>query len=119
PACGALLCQEAGNREIGQWLEEGTQYIAYTAETLVPLMEEFLADEPRRRTIAESARGRVLAYSFDNLWQAAIEKLQGEWPATLERVQRRLSQAADSLPVRPLPELIAKLANVESLVREK
>jgi len=119
PACGALLFQEAGNREIDQWLDAGTQYIGYTDVALMPLIEEFLADEPRRRRIAESARERVLAYSFDNLWRAAIEQLQIEWPAILERVQSRMTRALEMRPVRPIPEVLARLGSVEQLAREK
>jgi hypothetical protein len=89
PALGCLLFQEAENHEVRQWLKEGEEYVAYTTENLEQLLEQFLADEPKRQAIAAAGRARVQSHGFESLWDNIVEQLQSEWPAIQQRAANR------------------------------
>src|SRR5262249_54218948 len=68
PACGALLFQESENREIRDWLDEGSEFVAYKSDNLEALLEHYLTHENERREIATAGQKRVQNYSFDTIW---------------------------------------------------
>src|SRR5262249_27506378 len=78
-ACGALLFQEAGNRETQQFLEPGRECVAYGTRDLEALVDRYLDHEDQRRAITNVARERAKTCSFDNLWRTAVLALQSEW----------------------------------------
>ena len=57
-AAGALLFQDAGNREVFDFLEDGKECVAYTVDNLIPLAQHYLAHEDERRSIAEAGRAQ-------------------------------------------------------------
>jgi GT2 family glycosyltransferase len=115
PAMGCLLFQEAENREVRQWLTEGEEYVGYTDDNLERLLEQFLADEPKRQAIAAAGRARVQRYGFEQIWDGVIERLQADWPAIQ---QRAASRAQDSIPLpKPLPAYISATLDARDLGR--
>src|SRR5262249_17990669 len=64
-------------------------YVAYTADNLEALLEHYLENEDKRRTLADAARALVPRYSFERLWQDHLDLIDREWPAMLERSRRR------------------------------
>ena len=55
-ACGALLFQEADNREIAAYFRDRQECVLYTAENLESLLDHYLEHEDERRRLAEAAR---------------------------------------------------------------
>ncbi len=74
-AGGALLFQEDENEEVRQYLAPEREYVSYTAETLEPLLERYLEDEPERARIARAAHERAASFSFDALWREIVEQV--------------------------------------------
>ncbi|HKB37755.1 MAG TPA: glycosyltransferase, partial [Gemmataceae bacterium] len=58
-ACGALLFQEAGNREVESLLRLGRDYVAYEDGTLEAQLEHYLRREDERRAIAKGGQARA------------------------------------------------------------
>jgi GT2 family glycosyltransferase/predicted Zn-dependent protease len=87
-AAGALLFQEAENREVPTYLQSGRHFIAYTADTLEPLLEHYLEHEDERRALAEAARVQAQTCGFEDFWQEQLHLLEGDW----ERLQARVGQ---------------------------
>ena len=126
-AAGALLFQEADNREVPAFFRDRKECVYYTADTLVPLLEHYLEHEDKRRAIAEAARGRMPDYSFEKLWQGHLRLIEDEWAGVVERSgTRRLLHGTDDLLARTWqalgsvegvePSLVPDLA--AALVRE-
>jgi glycosyltransferase involved in cell wall biosynthesis len=88
-ACGALLFQEADNREVRAYFTDRREYVAYTADDLGPLLRHYLEHEDERRAIAEAARRRVERCSFESLWDDHLGLIDREWPALLQRAAAR------------------------------
>src|SRR5262249_28581319 len=61
---GALLFQEAGNREVGDYLRPGRECVCYIEDDLEHLLEHYLTHEDERRAMAEAARARVEGFTF-------------------------------------------------------
>lgn len=100
-AAGALLFQEAGNREVPQYFEPGTEYVAYGDHDLEALLEHYLTHEEERRAVAEAARVRVREYGFAALWDWALTTIEAEWEAMVSRAgQRPTPESAAALPAR-------------------
>jgi GT2 family glycosyltransferase/Flp pilus assembly protein TadD len=78
-ALGALLFQEAENREVPNYFRDRQECIYYTDDTLEPLLEHYLTHENERRSIAEAGRARVQSYSFQALWESAVAGLEQDW----------------------------------------
>jgi glycosyl transferase family 1 len=76
-AGGALLFQEEENEEVRQYLAPGLEYVSYTPETLEPLLERYLDDEPARARMASAAHERAASFSFDALWTEIVEHVPG------------------------------------------
>ena len=100
-AAGALLFQEAGNREVGDYFRDRQECVFYTEDNLEELLEYYLEHEDERRLIAEAARLKVQEYSFEKLWDQHLKIIEEEWPALLERAQERCRRGkAPSLQAR-------------------
>jgi glycosyltransferase involved in cell wall biosynthesis/tetratricopeptide (TPR) repeat protein len=88
-AAGALLFQDAGNRDVAQLLREGDEYVAYREDKLETLLERYLGDESERQHIAGEARARLGELRFDGHWQKQLERVEADWPAVCERTAQR------------------------------
>ncbi len=101
-AAGALLFQEADNREVPAFFVAGREYVAYGADDLEALLEYYLAREDERVALAAAAaRRRVARYSFEDLWQDHLALVAREWDGMRARAGRRLREpAADDLLAR-------------------
>jgi GT2 family glycosyltransferase/predicted Zn-dependent protease len=97
-AAGALLFQEADNREIGQFFSDGQDCVLYTDENLESLLEYYLEHEEERRQIAEAARAKVGNYSFESLWEEQLKLVDKEWPEIQERAKKRLKNHGTHRP---------------------
>jgi GT2 family glycosyltransferase/Flp pilus assembly protein TadD len=86
---GALLFQEAGNREVGDYLRPGQECVCYTEDDLEALLVCYLTHEDERRTMADAARARMEEYTFETLWARAVDLVEGEMPRLRQRVDRR------------------------------
>jgi len=117
PACGALLFQEAENREIRQWLDEGSEFVAYNDENLETLLEEYLTHNKERQVIASAAQNRVQNFGFATLWSETIQLMSQDWPEVLERARERIEGKRSLLPAAEPSPLLADLARVELLAR--
>jgi FkbM family methyltransferase len=72
---GALLFQEAENREVGQYFHDRKEYVAYGSGDLEELLIYYLEHEDERRAIAEAGRQRVQHYTFGTLWEGTCEQI--------------------------------------------
>jgi GT2 family glycosyltransferase/tetratricopeptide (TPR) repeat protein len=88
-AAGALLFQEAENREVPVFFRPGQEYVAYTRDNLEDLLEYYLSQEDERQAMAAAARARVREYAFEDVWRAEMARLEEEWPQLVERAGRR------------------------------
>jgi glycosyltransferase involved in cell wall biosynthesis/predicted Zn-dependent protease len=86
---GALLFQEADNREVAAYLRDRQECVYYTAANLEALLEHYLTHEEERQALADAAHGRVAAYGFAALWKQALQCLEEEWPDLVERARVR------------------------------
>src|SRR5438132_3738527 len=102
-AAGALLFQEAENREVREYFGETNhrgaestearssteqdcgECVLYDEGSLEELLEYYLAHEDERKAIAEAGRRRVAEYSFEKLWQKEVQKIEVEWEAIVQR----------------------------------
>jgi tetratricopeptide (TPR) repeat protein len=100
-AAGALVFQEAGNREIGRYLRDSRECVLYEDATLEPLLAHHLGHEDERRRLAEAARARARSYGFEDLWQEELRQIVQDWPGLVERARRR-----PCLP--PLEDLLSR-----------
>jgi glycosyltransferase involved in cell wall biosynthesis/Flp pilus assembly protein TadD len=99
-AAGALLLQEAANVELPRLLKQEVEFVPYTEKDLEERLEHYLAHEDERRAIARAGQARVQAYSFDALWQEALQELKADWPAIEERSQQRCKGTGPGLAAR-------------------
>jgi hypothetical protein len=91
-AAGALLFQEAGNREVPRFFAEGRECVYYGDADLEGLLEHYLEHEGERRAIAEAARAKVASYTFPALLMNAIGELwETDFEGLLEQARARIS----------------------------
>ena len=88
-AAGALLVQEADNREVPDYLQPGHEYAAYAPGELERVLEYHLEHEEERAAIAEAARAKAERFRFEHLWQQHLQIIDREWDSLIERSQRR------------------------------
>jgi GT2 family glycosyltransferase/tetratricopeptide (TPR) repeat protein len=100
-AGGALLFQEAGNCEVPDFLRDRQECVLYGDDDLEDLLEQYLDDEPERHRIAGAARQRVGEFAYEALWGRALQAVEQEWPALLERARSRSRPS-------PADELLAR-----------
>jgi tetratricopeptide (TPR) repeat protein len=84
-ACHALLFLEAENLEARDWLEDGESAVFYEEETLVPLLEKYLAVPETCAAMADRAAERLAgelapAARFDRIVAAVAERGRGPRP---------------------------------------
>jgi GT2 family glycosyltransferase/tetratricopeptide (TPR) repeat protein len=88
-ALGALLFQEAENREVPRYFRDRQECVYYTDDNWDQLLEYYLTHEDERRRIAEAGCSRVQGYSFQALWENALAGLEQDWPSLKEAAQNR------------------------------
>jgi spore maturation protein CgeB len=89
-AAGALLFQEAGNREVKGMFADRRECVFYCDEDLEELLEYYLTHEDERRAIAEAARAKVSSYTFPSLLMGALEELwESDRVGLVERARKR------------------------------
>jgi hypothetical protein len=88
-AAGALLFQEAENREAPDYFRPLRECVGYRDDDLEARLEHYLTREDERRAIAAAARGRVAEYRFEALWGRALRVVAAEWEEVRERAGRR------------------------------
>jgi GT2 family glycosyltransferase len=86
---GALLFQEAGNREVPAYFADRRECVYYNEDDLESLLDYYLDHEEERRAVAEAGRRKAREYTFEALWQQALQTVRQEWPALQERARRR------------------------------
>src|SRR5205807_472767 len=91
-AAGALLFQEAGNREVPSFFGDRQQCVYYTDNNLEELIEYYLDHEEARQAIAKAGRERVRDYSYGALWDEQVRHIEEQWPALLERARGRVQR---------------------------
>jgi GT2 family glycosyltransferase/tetratricopeptide (TPR) repeat protein len=96
-AAGALLFQEVGNREIGGYLRAGEEFVEYEASNLEERLEHYLKHEEERRAVADRARAQVRAYSFEQLWDEQVGRIEAAWPDLERRIQQRLARTGTGI----------------------
>jgi glycosyltransferase involved in cell wall biosynthesis/tetratricopeptide (TPR) repeat protein len=91
-AAGALLFQEAGNRELPAVFADRRECVYYRDDDLEALLEHYLSHEDERRAIAEAARAKVASYSFPALLVRGLEGLwESEGAGLVEQARERMS----------------------------
>jgi GT2 family glycosyltransferase/tetratricopeptide (TPR) repeat protein len=88
-AAGALLLQEADNREVAEYFEPGREYVAYSDDNLEQLIDHYLTHDDERCSIARAARSRVQDYGTEALWGKALARLESEWDDLQARAAAR------------------------------
>jgi glycosyltransferase involved in cell wall biosynthesis/Tfp pilus assembly protein PilF len=88
-AAGALLFQEADNREVPAYFRDRQECVYYTADNLEALLEYYLDHEDERRAVAEAARARVRQYGFEALWEGVLDLVEREWDGMADRARQR------------------------------
>ena len=116
---GALLFQEAGNREVSAFFRDGLECVFYDHTNLEALLDHYLDHEDKRRTIAEAARARVGEFTFARLWRQQVEQIEAELPALRERATTRyVPSKTEALRTRTWEVLSSSLGDDPRLAEE-
>jgi GT2 family glycosyltransferase/tetratricopeptide (TPR) repeat protein len=91
-AAGALLFQEAENREVPNLLQDGRECVCYTDDNLEERLDYYLTHEEERARIAAAAQERIRDYTFPRLWDGIRTQIEADWATLLERAARRVGQ---------------------------
>jgi glycosyltransferase involved in cell wall biosynthesis/tetratricopeptide (TPR) repeat protein len=91
-AAGALLFQEADNREVPSLFAPSQEYVQYTDDDLERLLEHYLTQETERRRLAQAGQQRSRKYGYEALWQNTLAEITTSWPEVQERCRQRLDQ---------------------------
>ncbi len=86
---GAVFIQERDNADVPTYFTPETEYRTYASDDLEAVIERLLADPAERCRVAEAARARVTHASFVSFWMAALDALDGDWSAIVERSMAR------------------------------
>ncbi len=93
-AAGALVFCERSNREVPALLRDGVECVFYQEEAdLEEKLEFYLANEERRRAIADAGHARCREFSFERFWERNLAALEAEWPAVVECARVRVGGA--------------------------
>ena len=84
-AAGALLFQEAGNREIDAHFQKGKEYVAYDSDNLETLLTHYLEHEKERCEIASAGQQRAQEYSYALQWERTLPRIAAELDALPSR----------------------------------
>jgi GT2 family glycosyltransferase/predicted Zn-dependent protease len=88
-ACGALLLQERGNREVGDYFEDRHSCAFYSEDDLEAVVEHYLENEVERREVAARGRAVALRCSYAALWEPIQNAIEERWEELLQRATRR------------------------------
>jgi tetratricopeptide (TPR) repeat protein len=88
-AAGALLFQEAGNREVPAFFGDRRECVLYHEHDLESLLDHYLSAEAERRTLAEAARRKVREFTAKALWDRALGTIEQEWETLAQRCRQR------------------------------
>jgi len=88
-AGGALLFQEADNREVPVLLADRRECVLYDEHNLEELLSYYLEHEDERAALADAGRRRLPEFTFECLWENAMTGIEAELPELRERVVRR------------------------------
>jgi len=88
-AAGALVFQEADNRETKGLLREGDEYVSYDETNLEDRIEHYLTHEDERSAIAERAHRRRHEFTFEAMWQRLLDTVESNWQLVQQRAQAR------------------------------
>ncbi len=91
-AAGALLFQEAGNREVPDCLRDREECVLYRPADLESLLEHYLGQEDERRRLAAAAQDRLRQYTFESIWDRLLQTIEARWPAITERSRQRAAE---------------------------
>jgi tetratricopeptide (TPR) repeat protein len=93
-AAGALLFQEADNREVPELFRPGEEFVPYTPADLPALLGHHLGDEAGRARLAAAGTARARGYAAGPQWEAALAAVGGMLPVLAERAARRPDPAS-------------------------
>src|SRR5262249_12676809 len=79
-AAGALIFQEATNRELPTFFRDRQECVYYQPDDLEALLEHYLEHEDARHALTEAARVRVRNYSFAAFWEGIIPEIAEKLP---------------------------------------
>jgi tetratricopeptide (TPR) repeat protein len=99
-ACGALLLQEQGNREVEAILTPHKSYIPYTEDILTPIQAYLAAPEQRAQIVAHAQQelaGHTYQQRFEQLLQRLPQLQRRVTPLFPQSLQEHLSYARSQL----------------------
>src|SRR5262249_35472537 len=94
-AAGALLLQEADNREVHDYFRHLRECVGYREDDLEARLEHFLTREDERRALAGAPGQRVRGYGCDALWERALGLVADEWHELTRRAATRVAPGED------------------------
>jgi GT2 family glycosyltransferase/predicted Zn-dependent protease len=89
PACGALLFQERGNREVAVHFADRQSAVFYGEDDLEALLEHYLTHEDERRAVARAGREQALRCSYAVRWESIQATIDERWPDLEARAKCR------------------------------
>ena len=117
-AAGALLFQEAGNREVPEYFEPGKEYVVYGDDNLEVLLGHYLDHEAERRAIASAARERVQSYGAEALWTRDLRRIEEEWDDLRARAARRQPPGEEDLLLGRVWEALSAVGGADPALAE-
>lgn len=100
-AAGALLFQEAENREVPALLKNREECVFYTDESLKALLDHYLSHEKERQQIAAAGRSRVQEFTFERQLESILPTIEAELPRMRERaLERSANSRLPDMPTR-------------------
>jgi glycosyltransferase involved in cell wall biosynthesis/predicted Zn-dependent protease/predicted O-methyltransferase YrrM len=118
-AAGALLFQEADNREVSAYFRDGQECVFYTADDLEERLTYYLEHEEVRAALAAAARAKLPQYTWEALWQGMLGLIEQEWDGIAERTRSRsVLTGRDSLLARTAEALAASTFDDPTLVAD-
>jgi GT2 family glycosyltransferase/tetratricopeptide (TPR) repeat protein len=91
-AAGAVLFQEAGNREVPDYFDGTQDCVYYRDDNLEKLLDHYLDHEDERQSIAEAAGKLAASFSHEALWDRQVDVIEGEWPELITRAAGRVER---------------------------
>ncbi len=84
-AGGALVFQEAGNRELPAYFRDRQECACYRPGEVETLLEHYLEHEEERAALAEAARALAGRCLFEDFWEGILSSIAPEIPAARDR----------------------------------